>query len=53
MAAKATPHALNLRDSGVQVIVGLYPGSPSWPKAEQDGLMVKKRWRMLPLPPIG
>ncbi|MFS8895644.1 NAD(P)-dependent oxidoreductase, partial [Synechococcus sp. R3-13] len=34
-------HALNLRDSGVQVIVGLYPGSPSWPKAEQDGLMVK------------
>ncbi|MFQ3614967.1 MAG: NAD(P)-dependent oxidoreductase, partial [Cyanobacteriota bacterium] len=34
-------HALNLHDSGVKVIVGLYPGSPSWPKAEADGLIVK------------
>ncbi|GIV81390.1 MAG: ketol-acid reductoisomerase (NADP(+)) [Anaerolineae bacterium] len=34
-------HALNLRDSGVQVIVGLYEGSKSWPKAEADGLTVK------------
>ncbi|MCA9520551.1 MAG: ketol-acid reductoisomerase [Myxococcales bacterium] len=33
-------HALNLRDSGVDVVVGLYPGSPSWSKAESDGLTV-------------
>ncbi len=33
-------HALNLRDSGVQVIVGLYPGSRSWAKAEAEGLTV-------------
>ena len=33
-------HALNLRDSGVQVIVGLYHGSKSWAKAEQAGLTV-------------
>ena len=33
-------HALNLRDSGVDVIVGLYPGSKSWPKAEASGLKV-------------
>jgi ketol-acid reductoisomerase len=33
-------HALNLRDSGVNVIVGLYPGSKSIPKAETAGLNV-------------
>jgi ketol-acid reductoisomerase len=33
-------HALNLRDSGVEVIVGLYPGSKSWAKAEASGLRV-------------
>ncbi len=33
-------HALNLRDSGVNVIVGLYPGSKSWAKAESAGLRV-------------
>src|SRR6516165_8006028 len=33
-------HALNLRDSGVDVIVGLYPGSKSWSKAEASGLKV-------------
>ncbi len=33
-------HALNLRDSGVQVAVGLYPGSPSWEKAQAEGLSV-------------
>jgi len=33
-------HALNLRDSGVSVVVGLYPGSKSWPKAEAAGLKV-------------
>ena len=30
-------HALNLRDSGVNVVVGLYEGSRSWAKAEADG----------------
>ncbi len=34
-------HALNLHDSGVKVMVGLYEGSRSWQKAEADGLMVK------------
>ncbi|MEM9567803.1 MAG: ketol-acid reductoisomerase [Cyanobacteria bacterium P01_E01_bin.34] len=34
-------HALNLHDSGIKVIVGLYEGSRSWPKAEADGLSVK------------
>jgi ketol-acid reductoisomerase len=33
-------HALNLRDSGVEVTVGLRPGSKSWPKAEEAGLRV-------------
>ena len=33
-------HALNLRDSGVDVVVGLYPGSKSWAKAEASGLRV-------------
>lgn len=34
-------HALNLHDSGINVIVGLYEGSRSWAKAEADGLTVK------------
>lgn len=33
-------HALNLRDSGVDVVVGLYSGSKSWEKAEAEGLKV-------------
>ena len=33
-------HALNLHESGVDVIVGLYDGSKSWPKAEAAGLKV-------------
>jgi ketol-acid reductoisomerase len=33
-------HALNLRDSGCEVGVGLYEGSGSWPKAEAEGLRV-------------
>jgi ketol-acid reductoisomerase len=33
-------HSLNLRDSGLDVRVGLYEGSKSWAKAEQDGLRV-------------
>ncbi len=33
-------HALNLRDSGMDVRVGLRKGSPSWEKAEKQGLKV-------------
>lgn len=33
-------HALNLKDSDVNVVVGLYPGSRSWAKAETAGLRV-------------
>ncbi|WP_040196303.1 ketol-acid reductoisomerase [Candidatus Soleaferrea massiliensis] len=33
-------HALNLHESGVDVIVGLYEGSKSWAKAEKAGLKV-------------
>ena len=33
-------HALNLKDSGVNVVVGLYNGSKSWAKAEAQGLKV-------------
>jgi ketol-acid reductoisomerase len=33
-------HALNLRDSGCQVVVGLYEGSKSWDKAKDAGLKV-------------
>lgn len=34
-------HALNLKDSGVNVIIGLYEGSKSWKKAEEAGFTVK------------
>ncbi|NOZ00055.1 MAG: NAD(P)-binding domain-containing protein, partial [Chloroflexi bacterium] len=33
-------HSLNLHDSGVDVRVGLRPGSKSWAKAEASGLTV-------------
>src|SRR5512139_1805716 len=33
-------HSLNLRDSGVEVQVGLRQGSKSWAKAEAAGLTV-------------
>lgn len=33
-------HALSLKDSGLDVMVGLYEGSSSWPKAEEAGLRV-------------
>src|SRR3546814_903565 len=33
-------HALNLRDSGVDVRIGLQPGSKSRAKAEEEGLRV-------------
>ena len=34
-------HAQNLKESGVEVVVGLRPGGKSWDKAEGDGLEVK------------
>ncbi|MBQ5951321.1 MAG: ketol-acid reductoisomerase [Lachnospiraceae bacterium] len=33
-------HAMNLRDSGCKVIIGLYKGSRSWKKAEEQGFQV-------------
>ncbi len=33
-------HALNLHESGVSVVVGLYEGSKSWKKAQDAGLKV-------------
>lgn len=35
-------HALNLKDSGANVVIGLYEGSKSWEKAEARGLKVMK-----------
>ena len=32
-------HALNLKDSGINVVVGLYEGSKSANKARADGLL--------------
>ena len=33
-------HALNLKDSGCDVIIGLYEGSKSWKRAEEQGFKV-------------
>ena len=33
-------HALNLKESGCDVIIGLYEGSKSWAKAEKQGFKV-------------
>jgi len=33
-------HALNLKESGASVVVGLYDGSRSWEKAQKDGFKV-------------
>ena len=33
-------HALNLKESGVEVVVGLYEGSKSWERAVSEGLKV-------------
>ena len=33
-------HALNLKDSGCNVIIGLYEGSKSWKRAEEQGFKV-------------
>ena len=33
-------HALNLKESGCDVIIGLYEGSKSWKRAEEQGFKV-------------
>jgi ketol-acid reductoisomerase len=38
--AQGRAHALNLKDSGYDVVVGLRTDSKSWPRAEEDGLEV-------------
>ena len=43
-------HALNLKDSGQDVVVGLYKGSKSWAKAEKDGPQGDDRSRTPPRP---
>lgn len=35
-------HALNLKDSGHEVVMGLRPGGGSWARAEADGLEVQE-----------
>ena len=35
-------HALNLKDSGCDVIIGLYEGSKSWKRAEEQGFKVSR-----------
>ena len=40
-------HALNLKDSGIDVVVGLYKGSSSWPKAQEAPLV--RSYLRLPL----
>ena len=40
LGSQGHAHALNLRDSGLEVRVGLYPGSKSREKAESAGLQV-------------
>lgn len=35
-------HALNLKDSGLDVVVGLRPEGASWSKAKADGLVVEE-----------
>ncbi|MGH2736572.1 MAG: ketol-acid reductoisomerase [Actinomycetota bacterium] len=38
--AQGRAHALNLMDSGLDVVVGLRKDSPSWARAESDGVRV-------------
>ena len=35
-------HALNLKESGCNVIIGLYEGSKSWAKAEAQGALAAR-----------
>jgi hypothetical protein len=42
-------HALNLKDSGCKVIIGLYPGSKSRAVAKQHGFeVIEHRWPLIP-----
>ncbi len=43
-------HALNLKESGVNVVVGLYQGSKSWKRAEAAGLTVMTAGKRLKKP---
>ena len=43
-------HALNLRDSGCDVIIGLRKGGKSWPVAERDGFTVMPNCRVVDSP---
>ena len=36
--------ALNMKDSGVDVVVGLRPGGKSWDRAKADGVSQARRW---------
>lgn len=40
-------HALNLKESGCHVIIGLYEGSKSWAKAEAQALRFTQLPRLL------
>ena len=42
-------HALNLKESGCDVIIGLYEGSKSWKRAEEQGFKLTLKMRALPL----
>ena len=44
-------HALNLRDSGFDVTVGLRPGGPTEAKAQADGFSVKPVAEAVARPP--
>ena len=39
-------HALNMKESGVNVIIGLYEGSKSWKKAEEQGFEVYSEYQV-------
>jgi len=43
-------HALNLKDSGVEVTVGLRKDSTSWKRAEAEGLRVTEPGKPRPGP---
>ena len=44
-------HALNLKDSGCHVIIGLYEGAKSW-KKRKNSLDRERRWKYDPVPPV-
>lgn len=39
--SQGRPQALNLRDSGCDVVIGARPGGPSWARAREDGFDVR------------